>query len=117
TPPENARHHRETGISQDWERRHLAGENVRKPEQKHASKMPALPVATGLLHPSRHLDNNRRVQPIHQPAKPSNFFRTIGRLLHFLAFTLAVVGSCGAAPPRTVRVLMWDEQQPEQKRA
>jgi dipeptidyl-peptidase-4 len=79
--------------------------------------MPALPVATGLLHPSRHLDNNRRVQPIHQPAKPSNFFRTIGRLLHFLAFTLAVVGSCGAAPPRTVRVLMWDEQQPEQKRA
>jgi len=75
------------------------------------------PAATGLLHPNRHFDNKGPVQPNHRPANPSRLFRTIGRLLQLLAFTFAVAVPSGAAAPRTVRVLMWDEQQPEQKRA
>jgi trehalose utilization protein len=69
------------------------------------------------LHAARHFDNNGRVQPIHRPARPTRFFHPFGRRLHLLAFAFAVAVSSSTAAPRNVRVLMWDEQQPEQKRA
>ncbi len=57
------------------------------------------------------------MQVIHRFAGTPRLFQAISGLLQFLALTLAVVIAAGAAETRPVRVLIWDEQQPEQKHA